>query len=566
MKKLRRYASLVLIFCLLCSYAAAAEKQEYDYINNWIVAKYEVSQNAICAGDTVDITVWLYNANHKTEEELQALKVAPETSSFNSVAKTEKQTDDYEDYADGCLPVVFEGAVYTGQGNTFMMRVDGEVVPLTIYECLPDSELPQFQDQTTPFLQVGRYDQPAPITKGARQTVTLWVNNISDFQLEDVVVTVTPSSDLQITDNSITYPIGRIWRDDVAFFDVGLFAYGEISTAAQSLTLDIAYTYYKDEVLTRGSASHTVPLQATASKASDAATASVPNVIVSGYDYGADKIFAGSTFDLGLTFRNTSTSQTVENMVMTIDPGTALAITSSSNSVHFPSLAPGAEQTYSLNLQALPDAPSAPAAIQVLFRYEYFDGSARQSATAEQTVSLPIYQADRFEITQNSTYVESWQYQESFLTLSYINKGKGTVYNVSATVSDEIPAVERVQHVGNVQPGEDGTIDFIITPETAGDASCTVTVTYEDSSMAVYTKEFTFDLTVNEMFIPEPMPEEMPMEEAPEGGSLWYVWVIAAAVLAGVTLLIVRRKKQKKSEQVDSFVFDDTEEDLHVPS
>ena len=124
-----------------------------------------------------------------------------------------------------------------------------------------------------------------------------------------------------------------------------------------------------------------------------------------------------------------------------------------------------------------------------------------------------------------------------------------------------------MQNVGNIAAGEDGTIDFIITPEVAGDASCTVVVTYEDEAMQVFTKEFTFDLFVNEMFVPEEvMPEEIIVEEE-TGGGLWWLWVCLGAAAAAVTLLVVVRKKKKKaSNVVDSFTFDDTEEDVHVPS
>jgi len=65
--------------------------------------------------------------------------------------------------------------------------------------------------------------------------------------------------------------------------------------------------------------------------------------------------------------------------------------------------------------------------------------------------------------------------------------------------------------------------------------------------------------------VPEPMPEELPAVEE-ESGRWWYIWVIAAAALAGGIVLLAVRKKKKRADQVDSFVFDDTEEDLHVPS
>ena len=560
MKRIKQMLILLLIFLSVFPVTALADREEdYYYINNWIVAKYEVSQREIYPDEEVDITVWLYNA---AQTDLSALKIAPETSSFNGVQKPEWEPERDEDEY---VRVVFKDACYMGEGNTFMMRVDGEVLTLTIHECVPKSELQQSPDQTAPVLQVGRQDQPKPIAKGETQTVTLWVNNLSGHALEDVVAVVTPSAELQITDNSVTYPLGRIWHGDIAFFDVSVRSFGELSSASQSLSVEVSYSYEQGDTATRASSTQTVPLTAVASQETGSMSASVPNVIISGYSYGSEKISAGTSFDLSLEFKNTSSSKAVENIVMTIDPGTALAITSSANSFHFASAAPGSTQTQTVNLQALPDAPSAPAAMTIRFSYEYIDGTERKTVTQEQTISLPVYQLDRFELTQDQSYLDAWQYQESFLTLNFINKGKGTVYNVSAELQGDIPALSKTQNIGNVESGRSGTIDFIITPELAGENTCKVVVTYEDDAMQVMQKEFEFDVFVNEMFVPEIMPEEEFVVEEPEEGSGWLVPVIVCVVVAGVAALIIvlRIRKKKKSGVVDTFVFTDGTEDTH---
>lgn len=556
MKRMNKLLALILVFLLLCPVMAQAVgyEEDYRYINNWIVAEYEVSQPAIYRNDYVNISVVLYNA---ADPGVDGLKIAPEASSFNGANVTTP-----EDYGNGYVHVVFHGARYMGEGNTFMMRVDGEVLSLTIHECVPDSEIQPAPDQTTPVLQVGREDQPKAIAKGEKQSVRLWVSNLTDHELEDVVAVVTPPSDLQITDNSVTYPLGRIRRGDVFFFDVSLQANEEISSASQPLSVEVSYAYAQGDTMTRGSSTQTVPLSAVVSKDTASMTASVPNVIVSGYDYGTEKIYAGTAFDLKLEFKNTSSVKTVENIVMTIDSGESLAITNASNSYHFASLTPGSTQTQTINLQALPAAPTAPAVMSVKFSYEYIDTDERRAVTQEQTISLPVYQLDRFELTQDMTFVDAWQYQESFLTLSYVNKGKSTVYNVSAELQGDIPAMSKVQNIGNVEAGRSGTIDFIITPEMAGEDTCKVVVTYEDDAMQVMEKEFEFEVMVNEMFVPEPMPEEEIMMEEPQPKTGWILPTVLGVIAAGVVVLVVlKKRKKKKSGVVETFVFADGTED-----
>ncbi|MGN0995169.1 MAG: LPXTG cell wall anchor domain-containing protein [Butyricicoccus sp.] len=419
------------------------------------------------------------------------------------------------------------------------------------------------ENDTAPIVQIGRRSQTKAIAKGETQVVSLWVRNLSDVDLASTLATVSPSSGLMIADNSATYLLGAIPAGGTVTFDVRVKAPGDIDSVAQSLNVSLKYNYMKGRATTQGTTEENIPLSAVATPVSDGTqlAASTPNIIISNYSFGGAQVTAGTTFDLTLEFQNTSASKRVENIVMTLDTGTALAITSSSNSFHFASLGAGGKLSQTVNLQALPDAPSAPAAISVRFSYEYVDNSTRQNVTVDQTISLPVYQLDRFELTQDSPSIEAWQYEEAYLTLSYVNKGKSAVYNVAAELVGDVGAASRVQNVGNIDAGKSGTIDFIITPEMAGENECTLIVTYEDDAMQLLQKEFTFQVFVNEMYIPEdPGMDDPGMMEPEKTGPNWglIVGILAAvAVIAGIFVLL-RRRKKKKAAEVDSFTFDDS--------
>ena len=418
------------------------------------------------------------------------------------------------------------------------------------------------QNETAPLVQIGRRSQPKAIAKGETQVVSLWIRNLSDVDLASTLATVTPSSGLMIADNSATYLLGAIPAGGTVTFDVRVKAPGDIDSVAQSLNVSLKYNYMQGRATTQGTTEENIPLSAVATPGADGnqLAASTPNIIISNYSFGGSQVTAGTTFDLTLEFQNTSSSKRVENIVMTLDTGTALAITSSSNSFHFPKLSAGGKLSQTVNLQALPDAPSAPAAISVRFSYEYVDNSTRQNVTVDQTISLPVYQLDRFELTQDSTSIEAWQYEEAYLTLSYVNKGKSTVYNVAAELVGDIGAASRVQNIGNIDAGKSGTIDFIITPEMTGENECTLIVTYEDDAMQLLQKEFTFQVNVNEMFFPEdPGMEDPGMMEPEKTGPNWGLIVgviLVVGIIAGIFVLL-RRRKKKKAAEVDSFTFDD---------
>lgn len=418
------------------------------------------------------------------------------------------------------------------------------------------------ENGTAPIVQIGRHSQPKAIAKGETQTVSIWIRNLSGADLKSVLATVTPSSDLMIADNSSTYLIGTVLSGGTVVFDVRVKAAGDIASISQALDISLKYNYMQGRTTVQGSTDETVPLSAIVTPGTDGnqIAASTPNIIISNYAYGGTQVTAGTAFDLTLEFKNTSVSKRVENIVMTLDTGTALAITSSSNSFHFPRMNAGAVLSQTVNLQALPDAPSAPATIGVHFSYEYLDNDSRQNVTVDQAISLPVYQLDRFELTQDNASIEAWQFEESYLTLSYFNKGKSTVYNVAAELIGDIGAASRVQNVGNIEAGKSGTIDFLITPEVAGQNECTLVVTYEDDAMQVLQKEFPFQVFVNEMYVPEEpvMDDPSMMEPEQSGPSLWIILLAAAAAVVIVVIVLRRRKKKKAAAEVDSFTFDDS--------
>lgn len=81
--------------------------------------------------------------------------------------------------------------------------------------------------------------------------------------------------------------------------------------------------------------------------------------------------------------------------------------------------------------------------------------------------------------------------EETTITMDYVNKGKGDVSNVEASVEgDGITATQAKQYVGNVASGASGSIGFAFTADKPGETEAKLTVTYENSDGQPQTKEF----------------------------------------------------------------------------
>ena len=277
----------------------------------------------------------------------------------------------------------------------------------------------------------------------------------------------------------------------------------------------------------------------------------VPNIIVTNFTTGADTVAAGSKFDLNFTFQNKG-QVAVTNMVVTVDGGESFAIAGGTNTFYVDALWAGYSLSQTVPMQALASAKSGAQPIGLSFKYEYLDSGARNSTQSDIKISVPISQPDRFEIGEPVLPDQVIAGQEATLTMEYVNKGKGDIANVEATMEGEgFDATMKNQYVGNVASGATGSIGYAFTPQAAGELDAKLKITYEDSDGQTKTKEFPVKLTVADM---PPVDETMvdDFSEPAAGPTVpWWAWVAGAlgiVVLIVVIVLLVRRHRKKKAK------------------
>lgn len=283
----------------------------------------------------------------------------------------------------------------------------------------------------------------------------------------------------------------------------------------------------------------------------------VPNIIITNFAYGGDSVAAGSKFNLDFTFQNMG-QVAVTNMVITVDGGESFAIAGGTNTFYVDALWGGYAMTQSVPMQALASAKSGAQPVTVNFRYEYVDASARSSSQSDVKISVPISQPDRFEISDPVVPDQVIAGQENTVTMEYVNKGKGDIANVEATMEGEgFDATMKTQYVGNVASGATGTIGYAFTPHASGELKTTLKVTYEDSDGQTKTKEFPLTMSVADA----PAADQPGASDSVEGRggdrglpvpAYVAIAVGVVAVIAAIVLLVRRRRKQKaKKNDID---------------
>ncbi|MBD5101087.1 MAG: hypothetical protein HDT27_00010 [Subdoligranulum sp.] len=290
-------------------------------------------------------------------------------------------------------------------------------------------------------------------------------------------------------------------------------------------------------------------------------------LVLTSASYGGGSVEAGRDFTLTVDVLAPAKYAGAENVKVIITPPEQFTASSGSTMIYVGDLAPGASRQVTFELNASAVAPSGSYSINV----SVSGTAASGAAPADQmSVTVPVTQPERFEISRTDLPEYLSMGEEGYAYVSFVNKGKGTIYNVSAEITGEgITTTEGNQYIGNVQSGSESSADFTIQTSQAGNISALLTITYEDEKGNI--KELTqdFTITVEEMymggmddFYPGDFGDIDVMPEENTGMPVWGWILIVLGVLAaggGAAFFIIKKKKTK---QKAAQLTEDDDEDI----
>lgn len=306
-----------------------------------------------------------------------------------------------------------------------------------------------------------------------------------------------------------------------------------------------------------------VPEKENNKKPDEETTAAQPYVIISSYSYGKGDLVAGETRNVTMTFRNTSKTMAVENMMVTMTLPDAMMLTSSSNSFYIEALAAEGTITKTVNVTVKSNAAAQSHSMTVDFTYDYLDNGIRRNAKTTESISMPVLQVDRFTVTGIDLSQEIFMGEESNLSVNFVNKSRTEIYNLSAKLNCEgLSNNGEEQYLGNLASGTTSSADFYIKGNEKGELVGEVIITYEDTNMNQRTVSVPFTTKVvshEDVWGPQgPVgpqnPDDPGMDPGMEqpAGFPWF-WVIGGVVVvaAGVFVYLKLRKNKKESVEED---------------
>lgn len=523
---------------------------------SFLITGYRASRSSICTGDTVDITVYL----SRTDGSNDSIRVVRGLDSFQDGTASAVASGQNGEYT-----VTFTGLTYTGDsGKQLAFTIyyegnggdyqDGNTVP--VRECVPYTEptpAPEPTPEVTPEPRAvfNSDGTSTSIAAGETKTITVYIQNAGTTAMRDPILTLKSSGSLLIM-GSQDYMLDDIRAGRDTAVTVTVKAPDKIESQMQTIDASLSFYYDNGTQLTGGSASGSVNVLSTVTKDTkdeETIASPTPIVILSKYNYGGSSVAAGSSTNLSFSFTNTSKTIKIENVMVTVTGGQDLMLNGSTNTFYFESVAASGSKTVTVPMKAAQLISASAQGVQIAVTYEYVDQNARKSGNATLSLSVPLYQPDRFELSEPKTSYTGYVGEETSLTIDYVNKGKSAISNVEATISGDIDSPTPYQRVGTIDGGKNGTIAFAVTPQLEGENQVKIVITYEDSNGN--TKERVFEATVEAMAY-EPadpgMDDPGMIDPEPQSTFPWK-YVIIAGVAALIVLLIVLRIRKKKAKQ-----------------
>ena len=560
MKRITRSLLSLCLAFVLCAALLPMNVAKATNEGPFMITGYDVSSSSVAMGDEVTVTLYLYRTDGRND----SISLIRSVDSFQGDSTYYPQApsagEDGTTYTVNLNHLTYTGddektlkftIYYTNEKGKGAYQ-DGSVI---IRECVPYTEPKPEPEPTPETIPVPRAvfnsdGMVSAIAAGETKVITVYIQNAGTTAMRDPILTLKSSGSLLIM-GSQDYMLDDIRAGRDTAVNVTVKALDKVESQMQTIDASLSFYYDDGTQLTNGSASGSVNvLSAVSNDGQNEDIASpTPIVILSKYNYGGSSVAAGSGTNLSFSFTNTSKKLAIENVMVTVTGGSDLMLNGSTNTFYFDSVAAGGSKSVTVPMKAAQLISASAQDVQIAVTYEYVDQNARKSGSATLSLSVPLYQPDRFELSEPKTSYTGYVGEETSLTIDYVNKGKSAISNVEATISGDIDSPTPYQRVGTIDGGKNGTIAFAVTPQLEGENQVKIVITYEDSNGN--TKERVFEATVEAMaYEPADPGMDDPGMIDPEPASTFpWKYVIIAVVAALIVLLIVLRIRKKKAKQ-----------------
>lgn len=354
--------------------------------------------------------------------------------------------------------------------------------------------------------------------------------------------------------------------NSAAFIYTGLGEASNVDTGADTYTLlfrDVIYNggdnnftvdiSYIGHGMAQGSVSHAMGQCVTTTKDNSR----TPSILVRGNKIttsaqgaAAGIALAGNECTMTLDILSTSGDEALTDLLVTLALPEGVTLASGNSTAYVGSMAAGSST--SVSFQLLPGANFTGGVATVGVSLSAVGKDTGVAVSSSTNVTVPVVQPERFELTNLEAPETMYLGEEGYVSLTFVNKGKSSINNLSAEISgDNIANPGQSQYLGNIAAGTENSVDFNVQASNAGTLKGTITLSYEDDQGNVKTMTKDFSCDVQEMpSNDDGMDNFDPGMVEPEktGLPIWakaLIGVAVVAVIAGVVVFVRKKRKEK---------------------
>ena len=374
------------------------------------------------------------------------------------------------------------------------------------------------------------------------------VKNMGEIDANNVKVVVESPDPAVIPKTATTKKINKLAPEESANLTYVLSPTDEATSKNYPINITIEYT---DELNT-GEDKYVVTqyLGVYVEKAGEDDGKGKPKLIIDKYSFEPTLAKAGENFTMNLSFFNTNSQKTVENIKISLvavdekteESGNVFTPVGSSNTFYIDSIPPKGRVEKSVTMFTVPDAKPKSYTITANFEYENSEG---EEFTSTELIGVPVVQPSKLDIGEINIPPEVFLGEPVPIFVEFYNTGKVTLYNTMVQIEGDFETENGNYYVGNFETGTSETFEGTVIPNEMGELTGKIIFSYDDTSGEHV--EIVKDFSMNVMEAPpmEEFPEEMPPEKTGLLKKKGF-WATVIIILAIGGIIFYKKKKKKK--------------------
>ncbi len=361
--------------------------------------------------------------------------------------------------------------------------------------------------------------------------ISFSVVNKSNIDAEDVRVSL--NTDKEIICKSLNIKaLGKLGKDQSKDVEFELYAGNDAVSKNYPIQINIEYENGEGEKKIKNSISQYVGVYINRGSSSG-----IPRIIVDRYNIEPSTIKAGDNFQLTMSLLNTSSTNAVSNIKVTLvsDDGVFNPV-NSSNTIYIESIKPKENIEKVFTLMPKRDAEHKTYGISVDIDYEDEKGN---QLSSKDVISVPVIQQAKLVLGDLIAPPEAFIGQPFPISIEFFNMGKTILYNLMIKTEGSFNKQNSNYYVGNFEPGKTDSYDVGITPEQEGLLEGAIVFSFENAVGETFDVVKEFEINVIQ-FPMEPFPEDgMGDDFENEGGKNKFTKIIKSPYTIGILIVLI---------------------------